>query len=58
MDGKNRTLHVDFVKKSSSDVDDYPTLTFDITGGKHGTVYRGTREYNTATSSPSRRTIR
>ena len=45
MDGKNRTLHVDFVKKSSSDVDDYPTLTFDITGGKHGTVYRGTREY-------------
>ena len=45
MDGRNRTLHVDFVKKSSSDVDDYPTLTFDITGGKHGTVYRGTREY-------------
>ena len=45
MDGKNRTLHVDFVKKSSSDTDDYPTLTFDITGGKHGTVYRGTREY-------------
>ena len=45
MDGKNRTLHVDFVKKSSSDVDDYPTLTFDITGGKHGTVYRGTRQY-------------
>ena len=39
------TLYVSFVKKSSSDVDDYPTLTFDITGGKHGTVYRGTREY-------------
>ena len=39
------TLYVSFVKKSSSDVDDYPTLTFDITGAKHGTVYRGTREY-------------
>ena len=45
MDGKNRTLHVDFVKKSSSDVDDYPTLTFDITGGKHGTVSRNGRQY-------------
>lgn len=45
MDGEDGTLYVSFVKKSSSDVDDYPTLTFDITGGKHGTVYRGTREY-------------
>ena len=27
--------------KGSSDVDDYPTLTFDITGAKHGKVYRG-----------------
>ena len=39
------TLYVSFVKKGSSDADDYPTLTFDITGAKHGTVYRGTREY-------------
>ena len=38
-------LHVYFVSKSSTVEDDYPTLTFDITGGKHGTVYRGTREY-------------
>lgn len=45
LDGEDGTLYVSFVKKSSSDVDDYPTLTFDITGGKHGTVYRGTREY-------------
>lgn len=37
-------LHVYFVSKSSTVEDDYPTLTFDITG-KHGTVYRGTREY-------------
>lgn len=45
LDGEDGTLYVSFVKKSSSDTDDYPTLTFDITGGKHGTVYRGTREY-------------
>ena len=45
LDGEDGTLYVSFVKKSSSDVDDYPTLTFDITGGKHGTAYRGTREY-------------
>lgn len=45
MVGEDGTLYVSFVRKSSSDVDDYPTLTFDITGGKHGTVYRGTREY-------------
>lgn len=45
LDGEDGTLYVSFVKKGSSDVDDYPTLTFDITGGKHGTVYRGTREY-------------
>lgn len=45
LDGEDGTLYVSFVKKISSDVDDYPTLTFDITGGKHGTVYRGTREY-------------
>lgn len=37
-------LHVYFVSKNSTVEDDYPTLTFDITG-KHGTVYRGTREY-------------
>lgn len=45
IDEDGSTLHISFVKKGSSDVDDYPTLTFDITGGKHGTVYRGTREY-------------
>lgn len=45
LDGEDGTLYVSFVKKGSSDTDDYPTLTFDITGGKHGTVYRGTREY-------------
>ena len=41
----DRVLHVSFVKKNATVEDDYPTLTFDITGGKHGTVYRGTREY-------------
>ena len=45
LDGEDGTLYVSFVKKGSSDTDDYPTLTFDITGGKHGKVYRGTREY-------------
>ena len=45
LEGEDGVLSISFVKKSSSDVDDYPTLTFDITGGKHGTVYRGTREY-------------
>ena len=45
LDGEDGTLYVSFVKEGSSDTDDYPTLTFDITGGKHGTVYRGTREY-------------
>ena len=45
LEGEDGVLSISFVKKSSSDVDDYPTLTFDITGGKHGTVYRGSREY-------------
>ena len=45
LDGEDGVLSISFVKKGSSDTDDYPTLTFDITGGKHGTVYRGTREY-------------
>lgn len=45
IDEDGSTLHISFVKKGSSDVDDYPTLTFDITGAKHGKVYRGTREY-------------
>ena len=45
MDDDNCVLYLSFVKKSSSDTDDYPTLTFDITGEKYGKVYRGTREY-------------
>lgn len=45
IDEDGSTLHISFVKKSTIVDNDYPTLTFDITGGKHGTVYRGTREY-------------
>lgn len=45
VDEDDSTLYISFVKKGSSDVDDYPTLTFDITGEKYGKVYRGTREY-------------
>ena len=45
IDEDGSTLHISFVKKSTVIDNDYPTLTFDITGGKHGTVYRGTREY-------------
>lgn len=45
IDEDGSTLHISFVKKSTIIDNDYPTLTFDITGGKHGTVYRGTREY-------------
>lgn len=45
MDDEDCVLYLSFVRKSSTVEDDYPTLTFDITGGKHGTVYRGTREY-------------
>ena len=45
MDDDDCVLYLSFVKKSSSDTDDYPTLTFDITGEKYGKVYRGTREY-------------
>lgn len=44
MDDDDCVLYLSFVRKSSTVEDDYPTLTFDITG-KHGTVYRGTREY-------------
>lgn len=44
MDDEDCVLYLSFVRKSSTVEDDYPTLTFDITG-KHGTVYRGTREY-------------
>ena len=40
------TLYVSFVEKGyRPSRDDSHTLTIDITGGKHGTVYRGTREY-------------
>ena len=45
IDEDGSTLHISFVKKSTIIDNDYPTLTFDITGAKHGTVYRGTREY-------------
>ena len=45
IDEDGSTLHISFVKKSTIVDNDYPTLTFDITGGKHGTVYLGTREY-------------
>lgn len=45
IDEDGSTLHISFDKKSTIVDNDYPTLTFDITGGKHGTVYRGTREY-------------
>ena len=45
MGSKDAKLYISFVKKSTVIDNDYPTLTFDITGGKHGTVYRGTREY-------------
>ena len=45
IDEDGSTLHISFVKKSTIVDNAYPTLTFDITGGKHGTVYRGTREY-------------
>ena len=45
MDDEDCVLYLSFVKKSTVIDNDYPTLTFDITGGKHGTVYRGTREY-------------
>ena len=45
IDEDGSTLHISFVKKSTIVDNDYPTLTFDITGAKHGTVYRGTREY-------------
>lgn len=45
IDEDGSTLHISFVEKSTIVDNDYPTLTFDITGGKHGTVYRGTREY-------------
>ena len=42
MGKKNATLYVEFVKKGTKiDFDNgYPTLTFDITGSKHGTVTR------------------
>ena len=45
VDEDDSTLYISFSKKGSTVEDDYPTLTFDITGGKHGTVYRGAREY-------------
>ena len=45
LDNEDGTLYVSFVKKGSTVEDDYPTLTFDITGEKYGKVYRGTREY-------------
>lgn len=45
MGSNDAKLYISFVKKSTVIDNDYPTLTFDITGGKHGMVYRGTREY-------------
>ena len=38
IDEDGSTLHISFVKKSTIVDNDYPTLTFDITGGKHGTL--------------------